>query len=334
MSIKRAGRPVQSLAPTAVLVAVVLLASLELIPIVAAGLIGINYGSTRMGKSHQWLNDRFRLATWSWLTFDALLIFAIASISSQPSSLKFKVLAILSLLAFAYVCFYPVIVPVNLIFATVLKNDPIIRGGKARQMFPHSETLEKHAAEVLREVKQYDGNVRCIDESIPGFQVSVPEGDGCWRIVFLKLQGEIAEDTRRNFPATSRLLEHPQIRNAVFSILDPHVGIPRHTGYYKGYLRYHLGVEIPKGKTPAFIECGGMKYSWRFGEGVLFDDTYIHHVENPTDGVRVVLYIDILRNDMPALLKPLYWLSNAYIDTHIPLKLLNKAQHKTEKNEH
>ena len=37
------------------------------------------------------------------------------------------------------------------------------------------------------------------------------------------------------------------------------------------------------------------KYTWSEGKDILFDDTYIHHVENNTNEIRVVLFLDICR---------------------------------------
>ena len=38
-----------------------------------------------------------------------------------------------------------------------------------------------------------------------------------------------------------------------------------------------------------------MKHYWREGEGVLFDDTFLHDAKNESDEVRVVLYLELLR---------------------------------------
>ena len=43
----------------------------------------------------------------------------------------------------------------------------------------------------------------------------------------------------------------------------------------------------------------GRRYYWHEGEGVVFDDTYLHDAANESDDVRVVLWLD--------LLKPLPW---------------------------
>ena len=119
----------------------------------------------------------------------------------------------------------------------------------------------------------------------------------------------------------------------MFSILDPDVNIPPHYGYYKGYLRYHLGIIIPQeeGKSP-FIVCGGEKYYWKNGEGVMFDDMYLHYVENPTSKMRVVLFIDVLRKNVPKCIVPLYNFFNSYIENHIMIKKLVQVQHTTIKN--
>ena len=39
----------------------------------------------------------------------------------------------------------------------------------------------------------------------------------------------------------------------------------------------------------------GQQAVWEEGKGMMFDDTYPHEVRNDTDGVRVVLFMDILR---------------------------------------
>jgi aspartyl/asparaginyl beta-hydroxylase (cupin superfamily) len=42
----------------------------------------------------------------------------------------------------------------------------------------------------------------------------------------------------------------------------------------------------------------GEKYYWHNGEGVIFDDAYLHDVKNDSDEVRVVMWIDV-RRKMP-----------------------------------
>ena len=50
---------------------------------------------------------------------------------------------------------------------------------------------------------------------------------------------------------------------------------------------------IPEGEC--YILVNGERYDWKEREDVLFDDTYKHEVWNKTDGRRVVLFLDVLR---------------------------------------
>lgn len=61
-----------------------------------------------------------------------------------------------------------------------------------------------------------------------------------------------------------------------------------------GSLRYHLGL-VTANRDACFISVDGNRYYWRDGEGLLFDETYIHFVENNTDETRLVLLCDVER---------------------------------------
>ena len=39
----------------------------------------------------------------------------------------------------------------------------------------------------------------------------------------------------------------------------------------------------------------GEKYHWHEGEGIIFDDNYLHDAANESDEVRVVLWLDMRR---------------------------------------
>ena len=148
-----------------------------------------------------------------------------------------------------------------------------------------------------------------------------------WKSFMFK-SGEFIEENCALAPRTAALLRGvPGLYTAFFSILDPHQHVRPHWGYYKGFLRYHLGVVVPgnnEGRT-CFLRVNddeadnaardlelierGDKYYWREGEGVLFDDTFLHDAANESDEVRVVLWLDLARR-MP---KPLSLLNRMFL---------------------
>lgn len=62
---------------------------------------------------------------------------------------------------------------------------------------------------------------------------------------------------------------------------------------------------------PCHLIVGGEPIIWRQGQGVLFDDFYLHEAHNPTSRPRVVLFLDVLRSGTTRL--PLVERANALI---------------------
>jgi beta-hydroxylase len=68
----------------------------------------------------------------------------------------------------------------------------------------------------------------------------------------------------------------------------------RHRDPYAGSLRYHLGLVTPN-DDGCWIDVDGQRYSWRDGEDVVFDETYIHQAKNETNVDRIILFCDVER---------------------------------------
>jgi beta-hydroxylase len=153
-----------------------------------------------------------------------------------------------------------------------------------------------------------------------------------WKAFMLK-SGSFIEENCALAPKTAALLRPLRsVYNAFFSILEPHQYVSPHWGYYKGFMRYHLGVIIPANnadqkcwlrvnvdradnarRDKSLIERA-RKFHWQNGHGVMFDDTNLHDAANESDEVRVVLWLDVARK-MPrpldlynrALLRAVYF---------------------------
>jgi beta-hydroxylase len=224
----------------------------------------------------------------------------------------------------------PLITLLNIILECVYKNPPFIHD--YHSFFPASVEIEKHADEIIHEFKNYKNRPECIRKTNPAYKIEANiTSENCWRAIYLKKMGKIQEDEIPFFPMTTELLKDKQIHNAIFSILDPGVEIPEHTGYYKGYLRYHLGVIIPDKPDKAYIVCGNEKYIWKEGKGIVFDDMYLHYVKNPTQETRVVLYLDVKRNNTSCLVNWINQMGLGVIHYSIMLNIFMKNQHNQRK---
>jgi aspartyl/asparaginyl beta-hydroxylase (cupin superfamily) len=190
------------------------------------------------------------------------------------------------------------------------------------QKYPALRVLEDHHATIREEcLTLLDIKDRLTDmAAMGGTYTQAGIHTIRWKTFMFK-SGEFLEANCRLAPKTAALLRKiPGMYTAFFSVLEPHQQIPPHWGYYKGFVRYHLGVIIPNDnaggecylrvngnrddnarRDPTLIERGETYY-WKNGEGIVFDDNYLHDAANTSDQIRVVLWLD-LRRQMPFYLQ-------------------------------
>lgn len=131
--------------------------------------------------------------------------------------------------------------------------------------------------------------------------------DKDWKVFLLRGLAGVPEANQAKCPQTTALLRQlPNVYSAFFSILDPGKSIPAHCGTYLGYLRYHLGLRVPKNNPPS-MRVKDTIHVWEEGRSILFDDSLEHEVYNKSDDLRVVLIVDLLR-PMPFHLHVCNWL--------------------------
>ena len=138
-------------------------------------------------------------------------------------------------------------------------------------------------------------------DELPNFQdisidqASITDDDG-WKTYFFFAYGFRSDANCARCPQTAALLDAiPGLTTAFFSILSPGKQIGAHRGPWRGVLRYHLALKVPEPWDAAGIEVGGETAHWEEGGSLLFDDGYEHRAWNDTDGVRVVLFVDVIR---------------------------------------
>jgi ornithine lipid ester-linked acyl 2-hydroxylase len=152
-------------------------------------------------------------------------------------------------------------------------------------------------------------------DDIPNFQdisdnqQRIAQGNQ-WKTFFLWAYGKSIDENRVLCPQTDRALRSiPGMKTAMFSILAPGKHIPAHKGPYKGVLRYHLGLIVPRPESQCRIRVGSDVRSWREGGSLVFDDSFEHEVWNDANARRVVLFVDFLR----PLPWPISWVNRFFV---------------------
>lgn len=293
-----------------------------------------NFSETYIGNLIRELNNDYYLYDISWFAFTLLTIILSIRIYYSNYNKNLKILLILSILILNYIFIIPLVNIWNYILMLNCNNLPIYinkkKYFKESKLFEEKENFNK----IQNEVKTFIDNnkIPCLHEVINDIRISSKKnGDNCWHFLPIKVRGQLKEEYRENFPYLFELLESDNISNAIISSLDPGMNIPPHRGYFKGYLRYHIGIDIPTDKVP-YIVCGGYKYKWKTGEGILFDDMYLHYVNNPSKYKRTVIYMDIKRNHLSGIMKYINNIFYDIIDNNVLIKLFVQDQHKQRKD--
>lgn len=203
----------------------------------------------------------------------------------------------------------------------------LFTGGRRRPvLFPVAEAnpalpeFDRHHAQIRAELD----SILADRESFPRYhdldplqyEISALDNpDKRWQVYMLNCMGLRVEKNCARCPVTAGLVEKvPDLFQAFFSILEGGKSIPAHCGIYRGYLRYHLALKVPKERPPR-IRIKDHFHEWREGESVVFDDSWEHQVYNESDDLRVVLIVDVLR-PMPAVPRALNRLVKAYLRLH------------------
>lgn len=161
-------------------------------------------------------------------------------------------------------------------------------------LFPKHKILENNWKIFAKEAKNAYHNNHLTNFSTL-HPVFTRIADSKWKTLVLKWYDKpIKNNCYILCPQTCKIINSiPEIKAAMFSILESNNYIPPHRGPFKGCLRYHLGLDIPQGDC--YIKINGEKYFWQNGKSFLFDDTYEHEVHNNTNNIRIILFIDVLR---------------------------------------
>ncbi|PVY78421.1 beta-hydroxylase [Tamilnaduibacter salinus] len=116
-----------------------------------------------------------------------------------------------------------------------------------------------------------------------------------WSKYYLKWYGTRHRSALSSCPETLRILDQvPCVNGAMFSVLPVGSKLTRHADPMACSMRYHLGLATPN-DSQCYINIDGMDYSWRDGDDLLFDETYLHYARNDAAADRLILMCDVER---------------------------------------
>lgn len=163
------------------------------------------------------------------------------------------------------------------------------------KQFPELNTFSDNWQVIREEAKQLieQGYIRASEKNDDmGFNSFFKRG---WKRFYLKWYDDYLPSAKKLCPKTVELLKQvPNVKGAMFTLLPKNGRLKEHRDPYAGSLRYHLGLITPNSeKCRIFVD--GIPYFWKDGEGVLFDETYIHQAANETDTDRIIFFCDVER---------------------------------------
>lgn len=164
-----------------------------------------------------------------------------------------------------------------------------------RALFPELDVLKQNWQTIREEALklQDEGFIRdALANNEAGFGSFFKKG---WTRFYLSWYDGPLPSAQRLCPKTVELLSSiPNVKGAMFTRLPAGSHLNKHRDPFAGSLRYHLGLDTPNSPN-CRIYVDGLPYAWHDGEDVMFDETYVHWVENETDQSRLILFCDIER---------------------------------------
>lgn len=184
-----------------------------------------------------------------------------------------------------------------------IKTPPVLDTGTyfpdAQRFLSSWPALRREALAVLESAQP----IPRFHEIMPS-QAEISAQDGKdWRMLLLKVYGQENKANMASCPILADIVNSsPEVLSATLSFLAPRKHIPRHSGPFRGILRFQLNLEVPTdadGRPSAVLWLAGQEHRLGNGEHLLWDDTFPHEVWNHSDQTRIALLLDVRRPDMP-----------------------------------
>lgn len=183
--------------------------------------------------------------------------------------------------------------------------------GSDREVFPEMAptSLGSNFDIIIQEYEEYRklyGEVTSFAEIDKKYQGFVKD-KGPWRTQWLRIYG-VDTCYARYFPKTFELFNNWEYEatSIMISRLAPGQTLPAHLGATKLVLRHLMVVKTETEPEPSALyvgkchekpqNCELKKYPWeKEGQELVFDDSFWHMADNPTNKERIALFTDIKR---------------------------------------
>ena len=196
----------------------------------------------------------------------------------------------------------------------VAYNDPTVSAIVEQLEASFDDIKEEYMAAVIGAGTKTDPDADAVSKPLePDYDVNVRGGEhatdalhtGTWDWHSYVLSGERQAKFAEHCPKTAdivnglreagHLFETP-FSFCFFSTLQPNSTIKPHVGPMNLRLRIHLPLIVPEGDCA--IRVGPQARQWEEGKALVLDDSYEHEVWNKSEGVRVLLLLDVWHPDV------------------------------------
>ncbi|MEE4250673.1 MAG: aspartyl/asparaginyl beta-hydroxylase domain-containing protein [Alcanivoracaceae bacterium] len=139
--------------------------------------------------------------------------------------------------------------------------------------------------------------------------------DNRWKSFYLKIYNNDIPSAYQLAPKTRALIDQvPGMNIALFAVLMPGKRLNKHHDPFAYTVRYSLGLSTPNDKACGLM-INGDHYTWKDGESIIFDETYLHSAYNDTDKPRIILMTDIDRPLRPRFVQWLYYYFGSFFNS-------------------
>ena len=167
------------------------------------------------------------------------------------------------------------------------------------ESFPWALSLEEHAAEIWKELSDYNNAQKAIQrKTLSAESEWLPPRDTAgsaygpeWKTLGLQDRSVWDDGRVLEFPRTVKLLKQFNVPSCevFFAKQGPKSGIKPHSDKNNFIITCHLALDVPEGEC--WIQVGDTKYNWKNGKAVIFDTSIMHSTENSSESERYVLLI-------------------------------------------